>query len=180
MERPGPRVALDGGGERAVPMQVLVPVPVLPGRGSARRPTRAAFVPVLVFLLARQVMRQQRGIQRLVVRPPQLHVVLILQARFALHVDEVEDAAVFLVPAPFQRPVQDLQRVLQQLRPVALPRFLHDEPGRLDRMPRIDAAALGAVQPLAVRPDGLEAAPSRPGCMKWSNTSWMDCSITSS
>ena len=51
-------------------------------------------VPAGVLFVARQPIGHQRRDDRLVLRPPELHVVPVLLHRQALHVDEVGDAAV--------------------------------------------------------------------------------------
>ena len=58
--------------------------------------------PVEELPVSGRLVGMQTGERRLVVHPPELHVVLQFQMRLAQSIHEVEDAAEFVVPAEFQ------------------------------------------------------------------------------
>ena len=102
-----PEVALERHGNAAVAVQVAEPLAVLGVRESARRPSREPCrCHRAYFVVAGQLVGQQRGDDRFVLRPPEFHVVPVLLDRHAVDVAEIEHPAVLLVPAALPHPVE--------------------------------------------------------------------------
>ena len=76
-------------------------------------------------------------------RPPELHVPLELHRRVAQGVEEIEQAAVLLVPALGVRPADDVDGQVGELGVVLPLRPVLQEPARLDGVARVQLAALG-------------------------------------
>ena len=79
--------------------------------------------------------------------PPQLHVVLIGLGGTAQAVHKVQQAAVLVVPAHVDGPVEDLGGLLHQLLVPGALGVLQQEPHALDVVARVHNAAFGVVQP---------------------------------
>ena len=82
--------------DRAVAVEIAEPLAVERIREMGVRPVVDHLVPARVFRLARQLPGQQRGDDRLVVRPPEFHVVPVLGAGQSPGVPIIEDPAVLL------------------------------------------------------------------------------------
>ena len=156
MERALEEIALRGLRDGSVAVQVAVPLAVLPVGHALVGPLTHLLVPLKPLLLLRKVPGVLRGDQSLALRPPELHVLLVALRREVLAVAEADDAAVLLVPAPRERPVEDRERELEELLVSGLLGDFHQEPARLDGVAGVDRAADHRVDELAVRPDGLE------------------------
>ena len=79
-------------------------------------------------------------------RPPELHVMLVGLGRSAQAVDEVQQSAVFLVPAGVDGTVEDGLRLLHQVHVSGTFGVLKQEPDTFDIVARIDDPALGHIQ----------------------------------
>ena len=99
-------------GNRAVAVQVAVPLAVFLVMKMLKRIGVDFFKPVPVFLVSGQAVGHQGGDQDLVMHPPQLHIPFQLLAGAVVQVHKVEAAAEFFIPAAFQRPVDDVQAFL--------------------------------------------------------------------
>src|SRR5208283_6204229 len=92
-----PHVSLQVVGDAAVTVEVADPLPVLPVRKSPHCPFQYLLEPRLVFLLSREGVGQERGIDGFVMGPEQLHVPLVLYGLLSFDVHEVKDTSVFSV-----------------------------------------------------------------------------------
>ena len=70
--------------------------------------------PVPVFLLPGFLINHQRSNENLIMRPPQLHVVLICLRRAAKTIDKIEQSAVFLIPTGMDRVIKNLNGLRKQ------------------------------------------------------------------
>ena len=160
MEGAFERAALAGGlGRQAVAAEVAVPFPVF---GIAE--IRPAVVdglhkPIEIYRLARIAVSHQGGDDHLVVRPPQLHIVLIGLRRLAQAIHEIEQPAVLLIPAGVDGIQEETLRLFMQggvAQPVG---FFHQKPGAFDVVPRIHHPAGGDIaHEFPVWADGFQRA----------------------
>jgi hypothetical protein len=133
-------------------------------------PVMHLLVPARVFGVAGQPPRQHGGDERLVVRPPEFHVMPVLGHGPAAQIAEIEQAAELLIPAARPHPVQDGATQLNELVVSALLGFAQDEPGAFQRVPWIQRAPLTGSSRVAWagRVMGVSAViHSRPGCVAW-------------
>ena len=118
------------------------------------RPVVNLPVPRRVLLIPGQLVGQQRRDDRLVLRPPELHVLPVLLHGQAFDVAEVEDAAKLVVPAALPHPVEHRRARLDEFGvTAAVFRLVQDEPRRLDGVPGREHPPVEVVDHLAVRTD---------------------------
>ena len=161
MVGPLPHGTLLGMGNRAVPVEIPVPFSLLPVGEMSERIGMDFFKPPPIPVLPGQFVSGQSGNQRFVMYPPELHIPFELFTRPAVHIHEIQDAAVFFIPTPFQRPIEDLERFLQQPPVLCLLRLVHQKPGIFTGMARIDGAPGWIVQMGAIRQDCFQHAAQR-------------------
>ena len=129
----------------AVAAQVAVPLAVFVGK------VLLAVVEDLVedvqILLVLGVAVDHHGSdQSLIVRPPQLHIMLVSFGRIAQAVHKVQDTAELFVPALVECHVEHIDGLLMQLGIAHIVGIVHQEPGTLDVVTGVDHAAFGDVQ----------------------------------
>ncbi|MPM73926.1 hypothetical protein SDC9_120911 [bioreactor metagenome] len=159
VEHPRPARAFQRARQRAVAAQVLEDIAVLRVR-EVRIEVGFDFVePIQILAVAGERIGQHRRVNRLVLRPPELELVFVLVRLVTLRlvgVAEVENTAVLLVPAPFQRPVERLESLLHQLRIVPVFRLFQREPGGFDAVAGVDRASFRGFEEGAVGVDDFE------------------------
>ena len=156
VERPLEEIALRRLRNRSIAVEIAVPLAVFLVWHALICPFAHLFVPIQPLIVLCEVPGILRRDKRLALRPPELHVLLVALRREVFAVAEAYYAAVLLVPAPRERPVEDSQRELQELLVARLLGDFHEEPARLDRMAGVDCAADHRVDELTVRADSLE------------------------
>ena len=102
--------------------------------------------PVQVLLVPGVPVQHQGCDQNLIVRPPQLHVVLVGLGGLLQAVGEVQQSAVLIVPAGFDGPVENFGGLLHQFLVAGALGVLQQEPHALDIVAGIDGTALGVVE----------------------------------
>lgn len=145
-------------GNRAVAVQVSVPVAVLAVGEVRERPVVNLFVHVGVLVVAGKLVRQQRRDNRFVVVPPEFHVVPVLDRRFVEHVAEIEHAAVLFVPAALPHPVENVEPGLDVVLTVSPFSFVHDKPGAFDGVSRVERSPFAGIDDVAVGRNGFHDA----------------------
>ena len=160
MERPFERAAFARRlGGLAVPAQITVPFAADVVRKTGFAVLRRFEKPFQILFVLCIPVSHQAGDQDLVVGPPQLHVVLIRLRRQALAVDEVQQAAVFLVPARFDGKVEHVFGFFVQRRVARSVGLLHQEPAAFDVMPGVHHTSGGEVAlELAIHAHTLQRA----------------------
>ena len=96
--------------------------------------------------LSAELEGEQRRDRRLVVRPPEFHVVLEFEVRPAERVHEVENAAVFGIGSEPEQLVDIVAGLPDELRIPDPLRVLQDEPHRFKAVARIHEPPLAAVE----------------------------------
>ena len=135
-----------GHGRQSVTAQISVPITVF-GIGKMLFAVVESLVePVEVFLLARVAVEHERGDKYLVMRPPELHIMLICLGRLAAGVDEVKQSAVLLIPAGIDGVIEDGLSLFDELRLTCQLCILEKEPYAFDIMARIYRPALGIIK----------------------------------
>ena len=148
MEGPLKGAALGAGlCRQAVPAEVAVPLAEFRVSEVGLAVVHGPVEPVQIFLLPGVPVEHKGGDQDFVVGPPELHIVLIGLRGLAQAVDEVEQAAVFLIPAGVDGPVEHLGGLGNQLLVAGALGVLQQEPDALDVVAGVDGAALGVVEP---------------------------------
>ena len=102
--------------------------------------------PVEGFLLAGVLIKHERGDEDLVMRPPELHVMLVCLGRFAERVNKVQQPAVFLVPSGGYRPIEYFLRLGDKRRVTGFARIFQQEPHALNVMPGVNNSPLSVIQ----------------------------------
>ena len=99
-----------------------------------------------VTFIPGQLIRQQRGDDRLGVGPPVLHIVTRLLWRAVVQISKRIETSVLFIPAPLPHPVEHLHPQRHQIGIAAsMLRLVQDEPRRLDGVPWIQQATIEAV-----------------------------------
>ena len=147
-----PEAALEGVCPGAVLVQVAEPVAVLHVLEVGEGPVVHHVVADGVAFLSSELVGERHGNERLVVRPPEFHVVPVFLDGLAVHVRKVEQAAVFLVPPARESPVDHVAAHLDEFRIIAAEAgFLQHEPAPLNGMAGIERAFVKVVDDGAVR-----------------------------
>lgn len=102
--------------------------------------------PVKILLVSSVAVEHHRGNENFVMRPPELHIVLIRLGRQALGVDKVQKSTVFLVPTGADGVVEDGLRLFDEFRLAELLCVLQQEPHALDIVTRVDDATVCEVK----------------------------------
>src|SRR5690606_20156776 len=89
-----PQVAFQGSRDAPFAVQVTKPLAMLMICEVRKRPVSQLRVPLGIARLARQLPGEERGNERFVMRPPELHVVPVLLHRFVVNVAKVKQAAI--------------------------------------------------------------------------------------
>lgn len=133
MERTFERAAL-GGGHGGKPVAAQIAVPFAVGRIGEMllAVIERLEEPVEILLVSSVAVEHHGGNENFVMRPPELHIVLIRLGRQTLGVDKVQKSAVFLVPTGVDGVVEDGLRLFDQLWLAELLRILQQEPHALD------------------------------------------------
>lgn len=108
MEEAFPKVPLERHGHAAIAMQIAVPFAVLRVGKVFETPVVHLLVPRGVFQVAGELIREQRGNESFIVRPPELHVMPVLLHGLVVDVSEIQNAAKLRVPTPRPHPVEHL------------------------------------------------------------------------
>ena len=126
-------------GNPSVAVHITEPLPVFAiGKGPVGIVVHQT-MPLSITIFPRHLVSQQGGSDGLAVRPPELHVVPVLLDRFAMHINEVEKPAVFLVPSPLPHVIKHAATEGREPCVSSSPlRLVQDEPGRLDGVPGIE------------------------------------------
>lgn len=146
MEHGLPLAALEEVGGLATTVQIGEPLGIFGVLEMLPRPLVHLQELVQEIGVAGQAVRKEGGENRLVVRPPELHVPLEFQMGLVEDVHEVVDAAEGPVRAEFQLGADDLGGLGNHPRVVVLLSVVHDKPHRLQAVPRIDKTTLAGVQ----------------------------------
>jgi hypothetical protein len=113
-------------------------------------------VPGGVFLVAGELVGEERGDLGLVVRPPEFHLGPVFLDGPAVQVGEVEQAAEFPVPTARPHAIEDAEAEAQQARvAAAVLRLMQDEPGAFEGVTGIEGAAVKVIEHAAVGADDL-------------------------
>jgi hypothetical protein len=104
-------------------------------------------LPARAFQVAGHLEGKQGGDDRLVVWPPELHILPVLLQGLAVQIPEVEEAAELLVPAAPPHPVEHRQADPLPGRVPAQARFMEDKPGCLDGVAGIEDAPVEVMKP---------------------------------
>ena len=155
MERSFERAALGGGhGRKPVAAQIAVPFAVDRIGEVLLAVIERLEEPVEILLVSGVAVEHHGGNEDFVMRPPELHIVLIRFRRQTLGVDKVQKSAVFLVPTGVDGVVEDGLRLFDEFGLAELLRILQQKPHALDVVTGIDDATVCEVKARrAVRSD---------------------------
>src|SRR5690348_17671506 len=89
-------------------LQPLAPFADLGHQKMREAPFVNTVKPLFTPFFTGQLMRQQQGVKRFGMRPPEFHFGTWNERRMAFCIKTKNNSAIFLVPASFQMPAQDL------------------------------------------------------------------------
>lgn len=151
MERTFKKITLSGLGYRAVAMQITVPFTIFLIGEMGISPVADLPVHSKIFFIMSRLIGIKSSNNRFGLRPPEFHILRIILRREMTAIPEINYASIFFVPAPFPRPIKNLQRHLHQLLiPITKAGFLQNEPRSLDAMPRIDDPTVASINKLPI------------------------------
>lgn len=142
VKRPFPEVALQAGADTAVAVEIAEPLAMLCIGKMLVGPIMDHLMPSRVLRVARELVSEQSGDDRFILRPPELHVMPVLLDRQPVDINKVQDAAVFFVPASLPHPIEHLATDANEFVVLAQFAFVHDEPCTFDRVTWIEHAAI--------------------------------------
>ena len=99
-----------------------------------------------IFFISRFLIEHKGRNKQLVVRPPELHIVLVSLRRNTERIHEIKQTAVFLVPACRIRPIEDLLATLDKLTVARALCLLKQEPHALDIVTGVNYSSLGKIK----------------------------------
>src|SRR6185312_12156686 len=151
MERSFEQITFGGLGDAAIAVEITKPFTVRPVGELIVGVRVNALVPPGVFGIAGKEIGEQGSDDRLVVRPPEFHILPVFLDRLSVDIAEIKDAAIFLIPAARPHIVEHPAAEVDQARVVApVGGFLKDEPGAFDGMTGIQGPAVDMVDDVAV------------------------------